>query len=448
MPESILDTYVRLHPGSAALYEESSQVFPSGVTHDIRYLTPFPVFVDHAAGSHKWDVDGNEIIDYVSGHGALFMGHAHPAITLAIVEQAAKGTHYGANHRLEIEWGRLVKQLVPCAEEVRFTSSGTEATLMAIRLARAYTGRDRILKFDSHFHGWHDAVVGTRSPEDESPHSSGVPAATLSNTISVPQGDIGLVEEKLASGDVAAVILEPTGASWGTLPLRSSFLAELREVTEKHNTVLIFDEVVTGFRVSPGGTQGRYGITPDLTSLAKILAGGMPGGAVCGRSDIISMIEFRDGRWNAEKRIMHPGTFNANPVSAAAGVAMLSMVQTGEHHAHADALNQRLIAGFNAALARAGLPGAAYGLASYFHISLGKKTPRPSDDIMWPTEEPPPFNAPPVQTALKRAMLNHGVDLMHGDGGFVSGVHSEDDIDATIAAFEASLGEMKANGVF
>ncbi|MEO8458569.1 MAG: aminotransferase class III-fold pyridoxal phosphate-dependent enzyme, partial [Chloroflexota bacterium] len=364
MADSILDAYVRLHPGSARAYEEASRVFPSGVTHDVRYLTPFPLFVDRAAGSHKWDVDGNEIIDYVMGHGALFMGHAHPAITAAIVEQAAKGTHYGANHLLEVEWGSLVTQIVPSAEEVKFTSSGTEATLMAIRLARAYTGRDRILKFDGHFHGWHDAVTGARDPEGDTPASAGVPASVSSNTICVAQGDIRAVEEKLAAGDVAAVILEPTGASYGTMPLDSSFLGQVREATARANTVLIFDEVVTGFRVAPGGTQARYGVTPDLTTLAKILAGGMPGGAVAGKTDIISMLEFRDSRWNA-KRVQHPGTFNANPVSAAAGVAMLKMVATGEHHAHADDLNQRLIPALNDVLDLAGIPGAAYGLASY-----------------------------------------------------------------------------------
>jgi glutamate-1-semialdehyde 2,1-aminomutase len=271
---SILEEYTRLHPASAVLYQESLQTFPSGVTHDVRFLQPFPIFVDRARGSRKWDVDGNEYVDYVMGHGALFMGHAHPEITAAVVEQAQKGTHYGANHRLELEWGKLVKEIVPSAEEVRFTSSGTEATLMAIRLARAYTGRDKLLKFDQHFHGWHDAVSGVRAPEAESPHSAGVPAATLGNTISVPQNDVVLVEEKLATGEVAAVILEPTGASYGTLPLREGFVADLRDVTSRHNTVLIFDEVVTGFRVAPGGAQQRYDVTPDLTTMAKILAGG------------------------------------------------------------------------------------------------------------------------------------------------------------------------------
>jgi glutamate-1-semialdehyde 2,1-aminomutase len=448
MPDSILDTYVRLHPGSAKLYEESLRVFPSGVTHDTRYVTPFPIFVDRAAGSRKWDVDGNEYIDYVMGHGALLMGHAHPATTAAIVEQAGRGTHYGASHRLEIEWGSLVQEIVPSAEEVRFTSSGTEATLMAIRLARAYTGRDRVLKFDHHFHGWHDAVVGVRAPESESPSSPGVPASVSANTVSVPQGDIRAVEEKLAAGDIAAIIIEPTGSSYGTMPLRSSFLSELRDATKRHNTVLIFDEVVTGFRVAPGGTQARYGVTPDLTTLAKILAGGMPGGCVTGKSDIVSMIEFRDSRWNAQ-RVQHPGTFNANPVSAAAGSAMLKMVRTGDHHRHADALNERLIPALNAVLARAGAPGCAYGLASYWHVTLGSDVPRPSNgSIEWSGDNLPPRTHLRHIIALKRGMLNHGVDLMGGTGGFVSGVHTEADIDATVAAFEATIGEMRAEDLF
>ncbi len=450
MSGSIIDTYQGLHPGSARLYEESLKTFPSGVTHDIRYLVPFPIFVDRAQGSRKWDVDGNEYIDYVMGHGALFMGHAHPQITQAVVEQAQKGTHYGANHRLELEWGRLVKQLVPSAEQVRFTSSGTEATLMAIRLARAHTGRDKVLKFDHHFHGWHDAVVGARAPESESLHSAGVPTGTLGNTISVPQNDISLVGQELAEDDVAAVILEPTGASWGTLPLRDGFLADLREVTQKHRIVLIFDEVVTGFRVAPGGAQERYHVRPDLTAMAKIVAGGLPGGAVAGNADIVSMLEFRsDPKWNAERRVEHPGTFNANPLSAAAGTAMLSMIGSGEHHRHADALNARLVRALNAVLERVGVPGCVYGLASYFHILLGQQTRPPADGIEWPWREaaPPPRMPGALVMALKRAMLNHGVDLMSGSGGFTSAVHTDEDIERTAEALALAAGEMRAEGL-
>ncbi len=444
MSESILDTYVRLHPGSAALYEESSRVFPSGVTHDVRYVTPFPIFVEQAAAARKHDVDGNDIVDFVMGHGALFMGHTHANITAAIVEQAGKGTHFGANHRLELDWGRRVKELVPCAEEVRFTSSGTEATLMAIRLARAHTGRDRLLKFDHHFHGWHDAVIGSREPEEEHPQSAGVPSATMTNTVSVPQGDVEAVEERLATGDFAAVILEPTGAGWGSLPLEPAFLSALREATTRHKAVLIFDEVVTGFRVSPGGVQARYGVTPDLTTLAKILAGGMPGGAVCGRGDIISMTEFRDPPWNDRRRVQHPGTFNANPVSAAAGGAMLAMVATGEHHGRANALNERLVGELNGVLESTGLRGTVYGMASYFHIALGEEAPRPQAGIEWPGPDAPPQMPAKLNIALKRALINHGVDLMGGGGGFVSAVHTDADIDHTIEAFETAVGELRA----
>jgi glutamate-1-semialdehyde 2,1-aminomutase len=445
---SILDVYRRKHAESERLYQESLGTFPSGVTHDIRYMSPFPIFVERGQGSRKWDVDGNEYIDYVMGHGALFLGHAHPDITKAVVEQAGRGTHYGANNRLELEWGARVRELVPSAEEVRFTSSGTEATLMAVRLARAYTGRDKLLKFDQHFHGWQDYVSGVRAPESEHPHSPGIPEATLSNTVSVPQDDISGIEERLREGDVAAVILEPTGASWGTLPIRANLLTGLRELTERHNTVLILDEVVTGFRVSPGGVQARTGITPDLTTMAKILAGGLPGGAVAGKTDILGMLEFRgDAGWNAELRVAHPGTFNANPLSAAAGTTMLAEVATGKHHEHANRLNEGLIREMNGVIERSGVPGCVYGLASYFHILLGKEAPRPTDGVEWPENAgQPPRIAGAVTAALKRGMLNHGVDLMGGSGGFTSGVHTDSDIEQTIEAFEATVREMRAEG--
>jgi len=446
---TIIDDYRRLHPGSQHLYEEALHSFPSGVTHDIRYTTPFPIFIDRARGSRKWDVDGNEYVDYVMGHGALFLGHAHPLITQAVVDQAQKGTHYGANHRLELEWGQRVRELVPSAKEVRFTSSGTEATLMAVRLARAYTGRDKLLKFDHHFHGWQDYVVGSRAAESDSPQSAGVPASTLGNTISIPQGDVSLVEDALAKGEFAAVILEPTGASWGTFPLRVDFLKGLRDLTSRHNTVLIFDEVVTGFRVSTGGVQGRYGVTPDLTTLAKILAGGLPGGAVAGKTDILSMLEFReDPAWNAGHRVAHPGTFNANPLSAAAGSTMLAQVVTGNPHQHADTLNERLVNDLNYVLQRMGTPGRVYGLASYFHIVLGKDCPVERDGIEWPADGPPPPRMPSALTAvLKRGMLNHGVDLMGGNGGFTSGVHTQKDVAETVEAFEDTVGEMRVEGI-
>jgi glutamate-1-semialdehyde 2,1-aminomutase len=447
---TIEETFRRLHTASTALHHKAQRTFPSGVTHDIRHLTPFPLYVDHAAGSRKWDVDGNEIIDFVMGHGALFLGHAYPDIVKAVQDQMAKGTHYGASHELEIEWGHRIKRLLPGAQVVRFTSSGTEATMMAIRLARAYTGRDRLLKFDYHFHGWHDSVMGARHGESEHPRSAGIPDATLSNTISIPQGDIADVERRLADGDIAAVILEPTGASWGTLPLPDGFLAALREATERHNTLLIFDEVVTGFRVAPGGAQARYGVTPDLTALAKIVAGGLPGGAVAGKADVVSLIEFRDDEaWNAERRILHPGTFNANPLSAAAGATMLSLVEHGDFHKIADDLTDRLVCGMNDAIAAHGVPGCVYGLASCFHASLGVEAPRPVDGIAWPLDNGKlPHRTPArLALALKQGMINRGVDLMGMTGGLVSGVHTDEDIDRTLEAFDATLADLKSEGL-
>jgi glutamate-1-semialdehyde 2,1-aminomutase len=273
-----------------------------------------------------------------------------------------------------------------------------------------------------------------------------VPASVSANTISVPQGDAEAVERRLSEGDVAAVILEPTGMHFGATPLDSEFLGALREITQRHQTVLIFDEVVTGFRISPGGTQARYGVTPDMTTLAKIVAGGFPGGVVAGKSDILAMIEFRsDSGWNAERRVMHPGTFNANPVSSAAGSTMLSLIKDGRHHEHADALVARLVPGLNGVLEKRGAPGCVFGLTSTFHIVLGKDVPSPVNGVEWSADEPPPSMPGALGVALKRGMLNQGVDLMGGSGGFTSGVHTDADIDLTVEAFDATIASMQAD---
>ncbi len=447
---TILETYAKRHPRSAELYQKAARAFPSGVTHDIRYVPPFPIFVERAEGSHKWDVDGNEIIDYVMGHGALFLGHSYPAIVEAVSQQITRGTHFGANHVAELTWSQLIRELVPSAQKVRFTSSGTEAVMLAMRLARAFSERDKILKFDFHFHGWYDAVVGSRFTEQYGPRSGGVPPEVQSNTLSIPANDLRLLEETFATNDVAAVILEPTGASWGTLPLADGFLAGLRQATERYQVLLVFDEVITGFRVSPGGAQQRFGILPDLTCLAKILGGGLPGGAVAGKEDILNVMEFRDDpSWNTTRRVGHAGTFNANPVSAAAGCAMLSLAADGSFQAHADVLNDQLIRGMNQVLERRKEPGCVYGFSSYFHIILGQDCPRPRDGVEWlevAGRRPPAMNRG-VALALKRGMLNHGVDLMGLSGGFVSGVHRAEDIEATLAAFEAVVTEMQAEGL-
>jgi len=445
---TILERYQQLHPRSAALHAEALRFFPNGVTHDVRYVTPFPIYVERAAGSRKWDVDGHELIDYVMGHGALLLGHAHPAVKQAVAEQIEKGTHYGACQELELRWAGWVQRLVPSAQLVRFTSSGTEATMMAVRLARAFSGRQKLVRFNGHFHGWNDNVVGFAIPPDTTPQAAGIPIAALQNQVVVPQHDTEALHQALEErGDVAAVIIEPTGASFGTIPLVPSFLSDVRELTERAGVLLIFDEVVTGFRVAPGGVQGLTGILPDITCLAKVLAGGLPGGAVVGRRDILSLLDFGDDEWNLKRRIPHPGTFNANPLSAAAGSVCLSVIADGNPQQRAADLCRRLCQGVNVLLRRAEVRGCAYGFSSMFHITMGYDVPPPEDGFLWNWQGRPGATVPGISRerleALKRGMLNRGVDLMR-NGGLVSAVHTDEDIEATLAAFEETLADMRS----
>ena len=289
---TILEKYQKTFSKNRDFAQQADHIFPDGVTHDNRHTDPFPIYINRAQGSKKWTVDEIELIDYWSGHGALLLGHSPPEIVEAVTQQMPLGTHYGACHALEVEWGSLVKELIPSAERVRFVSSGTEATLMAIRLARTYTGKNKVLKFAGHFHGWHDSVIlGAYPPFDM--NVPGIPEEVRETTLLCPPNDIDAVETLLKTDkDIACIILEPTGASFGTVPTDGTFLKQLRELTEAHGVLLIFDEVITGFRVSPGGAQAYYNVTPDMTTLAKILAGGLPGGALAGKTEVLELISM------------------------------------------------------------------------------------------------------------------------------------------------------------
>ena len=242
-----------------------------------------------------------------------------------------------------MRWAELVCKLIPSAEMVRFTMSGTEATHLAMRIARAYTGRSRVLKFQGHFHGWHDGVVAAVNPPYDVPMSAGVPAATLDQLLVCPPNDIKAVDVLLQRGDVAAVILEPAGGQSGTTPTIPGYLQELRAVTERHGVVLIFDEVITGFRYSPGGAQAYFGVTPDMTTLAKIVAGGLPGGAVVGKKTLMNMMAHRgEPVFDRSQRVAQNGTYNSNPVSAAAAITTLELVADGSLHARANKAGDEL----------------------------------------------------------------------------------------------------------
>ena len=444
MATSIDREFFERHRTSAERAVDARELFPSGVTHDVRFFDPFGLFIDRAVGPRKWDVDGNELIDYVMGHGALLFGHSHPYLVEAVQEQVARGTHLGGSNDYEAQWARAIQRLMPSAEKVRFTSSGTEATMMAVRLARAQTGRDRLLRLRNHFHGWNDSVmVGGRTSAGRI-GDSGLSRA-ISETIAVfDQTDLPGIADALAARDIAAVILEPTGYSWGTCPLPPEIPQQLRALTEQSETLLIFDEVVTGFRAGEGGAQERLGVRPDLTTLAKIAAGGLPGGAVVGRADLIDQIAFEAGA----ERVAHPGTFNANPLSAAAGARALTAVAEENPVGIAAEQAGRLTRGLNDALRSAEIPGAAFADMSMVHIVLGHDLPRPEDGVTWnwePLGGPQPELAPTppaIAWPFRRAMANHGVDLM-GMGAIVSCVHTDAEIDATINAFAASLADLR-----
>jgi glutamate-1-semialdehyde 2,1-aminomutase len=252
------------------------------------------------------------------GHGSLLFGHNDPEILAAMQAQLPLGTHLGAGHELEVQWAEEVSRLMPSAELVKFTGSGTESTLLAIRVARSATQRPTIVKLEGHFHGWNDYLLKAEKAPFDQVASPGIPMEVMDTIAVVPNNDLAALEARLSQGDVAALIMEPSGGSWATIPLIEGYLQAARDLTTKYGALLIFDEVITGFRWSPGGAQVRYGVTPDITTMAKVVAGGMPGGAVGGTRDVMDVLIFKDEPgWNSTRKVRHQGTYNASPVVSA-----------------------------------------------------------------------------------------------------------------------------------
>ncbi|MFN8232221.1 MAG: aspartate aminotransferase family protein [Actinomycetota bacterium] len=429
---------------SQALSERAKKVLPSGVTHDMRFLRPFPIYVERSQGAHKWDVDGNEYIDYWMGHGALLLGHRHPDVIGAIERALASATHVGGCHPIEVEWAEKVVELVPSAKRVRFTSSGTEATMLAIRLARAFTGRDRIVKFEGHFHGWHDAAAIGVTPPFEEP-VAGIPQV-LDQIVTVLPPDADVVRAALSDGDVAAIILEPTGASMGVIPISPDLLGELRHACDATQTLLIFDEVITGFRFSPGGVQELTGILPDLTCLGKVLAGGLPGGAVAGPEEILDRLAFSpDPGFDRMHKVQHTGTFNANPTAAAAGVATLRLVADGAAGSRASELARQFRDALQSVIVRHGARWSVFGESSIFHwlpIAIEELTPGMGDEDRGIESDRRKRARSVFRTEeMRNALLQRGIDFP-GYEGWLSASHSEMDIERTVEAFDDAIGSM------
>ena len=449
---TLTEAYRALTPGSAALAAKAKIAMPSGIAHDSRHFDPYPIYVQRALGPVKWDVDGNKYVDYFGGHGSLLLGHCHPAVMAAVHAALDKGTHFGACHELEVRWAELIMQMVPSAERVRFTSSGTEATLMALRLARAYTGRPKLVRFRGHFHGWHDHMTNGYSNHFDGSATSGVLPGVADNVLLCDPNDVaGITRIFNEYKDIAALILEPTGANFGKMPILPSFLTLLRDLTKQAGALLIFDEVVTGFRVSPGGVQAAVGITPDMTTLAKIVSGGMPGGAVVGRKDIMDWLDFAAAKAAGTEKVAHLGTFNANPISAAAGIATLEIVKSTDACARANAFGAAVRTKLNEVLIEEKMNWAAHGTNSGFHIFTNPE----GDDVVPGAFDaaafiPKMLNKPRgegVTALLRMGMVVNGVDMNSGPSAWISAMHGEEEMATTVEALRATVRALKREGV-
>jgi glutamate-1-semialdehyde 2,1-aminomutase len=436
MPETIREAYVRMNP-------KFQELFPSGgAGHDGYVASPFPLSIARGQGPRKWDVDGNEYIDFGLGSASLLLGHAHPAVVDALTKAAPLGSHFGGPVESMLEWGERVHNLIPCADKVRFVASGAESTMLSMRIARAYTGKEKIIRWESHYHGWHDYAMPGNLPPFNAPASIGIPQGVVDSVIVLPP-DLDSLERTLASdSNIAGVITEGSGASYGTVPLSPGFLEGVRRLTRQYNVLMILDEVITGFRWSPGGLQQRIGIDPDLCTLAKVLTGGLPGGAVAGREDVMQvMVQTGDRQHDRHERVLHGGTFNANPYCAATGNAALEIVATGEMQDTADRMADRLRVGLQEILDKSEVAACVYGDASTFHVYFGNRSIEGMDANTLK-------NAPPgIQTAFRQALQVPGVDLMSRTSGVLSGVHTEEDIDTALGAFDGAIQAMIDEGI-
>lgn len=406
------------------LSARADRVLGGGATHAIRSYAP-AIHVERAQGARKWLVDGRELVDYTMGHGALLLGHAHPAVVSAVQEQVACGTHYGAAHPLEVEWAELICRMVPSVEQVRFTASGTEAGMLAARLARCATGRDVVLKVDDHFHGWYDSLAVNLGSNGGVASPPGVPQVVASATRVVRSGDLDALRGALADGAVAAMFIEASGAHYGREQLPHEYVRGAAELCREFGTLFVVDEVVTGFRVAPGGMQEVIGVRPDLSTFGKIMAGGLPGGAVGGRRDVMELLRL-DPSGSASPdgtpHVVHPGTFNANPLSAVAGIATLKLVADGTAQRTAGAYAERLEAAIRASFADAGVDGRVWRLSSMVHCELADAS---------------------LQARLGVALRDEGVDLLR-TSAFCSVVHGDAEMDWTRAAFDRALRRLRS----
>ncbi len=415
---------------SMELFEEAKKLLPGGVSSPVRAIKPYPFYTRTASGSRIVDIDGNEYIDYCMGYGPLILGHAHPAIREALVRQLERGWLYGTPCELEIQLARKIQRYYPSVEMMRFVNTGTEATMAALRAARGFTGRDKFIKIEGGFHGAHDACLvkaGSGATTLGVPDSLGVPHDFTKNTLQVPYNDtealVSIIESK--KEEVAAMILEPVLGNIGVILPEKGYLEEVRAITRENDIVLIFDEVITGFRLEMGGAQAHFGVEPDMTTLGKVVGGGLPIGIFGGRREIMELVA-------PQGEVYQAGTFNGNPLSLAAGLAVIETLESEGVHRVINDHGERLRSALSDIIQDKNLGYTVSGIGSMFVVFFGDLPSNYSEALRCDKEGFLEF--------FKR-MLRRGIFLPPSqfETNFISFAHSTDEIDETITAFGEEL---------
>lgn len=412
------------------MFERAKKVEPAGVSYKNRYFEPYPFFVREAKGSKLIDIDGNTFTDYWCTHFSMILGHAYPSVMQAIRAQAEVGWHFGVAHELEVRHAEALAKNVPSAELVRYASSGSEANFFAVRLARAFTNRDKIAKFEGCWHGAYDPLhIAMRPPFDEPP-SGGITKGSQEDTIVVPYNDLDGFLELVRREKLACIILEPVLGAGGMIPAEKEFLKGLREYCNDTGALLIFDEVITGFRLGLSGAQGYFDVKPDVTVMGKIIGGGLPIGAVCGLREIMERMDHT--KYSGRDYAYHGGTFAGNAITLAAGLATIAVLEKSSVYAHVDRLGSNVREGLNAIFEQKQFPARATGIGSLFAIHMtGKK---PIRDARRRAESNQGLSVKLFRHLLENQILMFVPEVLHSA---ISYAHTDDDISQLISAVES-----------